>query len=293
VLWSLAVACVRIVKDGTETGVEPDVTVAPPPTDTPTTVAESGRPHSASTASTGADTHTGPQVPGFTATVYQDVGGSLRPALGVFDDAGCFIAGSAVPVSSSVAQVVDTPSGRWFAVGDHELGEVDPVTGGFSLIPVGGGHTGGAGLSWSMSITVDPANGEVLAATLGGLGELVAYDPATSVVTQRGDLDNRDVVAVAALGTGQLAALEHPGSGNAVGRLLAFDPATGAYLGGVALAAPLPQPEPSPSVRDPRRTWQLRDTSLGLVAVVRSTTHPPADTFLLDSSGNVTPIVCP
>jgi hypothetical protein len=119
------------------------------------------------------------------------------------------------------------------------------------------------------------------------------FDPVTLALNRRGYLDGRDVVAVAALATGQLAALEQPTSGNAVGRLLVFDPATGAYLGGVALATSLPQPEPSPSVRDPRRTWQLRETSLGLVAVVRSTTHPPADTFLLDSSGNVTPLICP
>jgi hypothetical protein len=287
--WSLVTGCARVAKDTSETGSGEPTLVVPPPTDTAPTRRESGASHSA-TSTTGGDS--GPVGSGFTATVYQDVGGELRPALGAFDAGGCYVDGSAVPVPQHLAQVAVTAGGQWFAIGDHEFGEVDPVAGTYQELFAGGPHTG-ATLAGTMSITVEPGTGAVLVATRAGSGDLLVFDPVTLALNRRGYLDGRDVVAVAALATGQLAALEQPTSGNAVGRLLVFDPATGAYLGGVALATSLPQPEPSPSVRDPRRTWQLRETSLGLVAVVRSTTHPPADTFLLDSSGNVTPLICP
>jgi hypothetical protein len=295
-MLTLLAACAAVGSDPTDGGKDPatadgtsetgsPVQTTPEPEPAPWETAGTGHTGGASTGDTGVP------VPGtgFTATVYREVGGTLQAAMGSFDAAGCWIPGSEVGLAAGVGQAVETASGRWFANRDSDFGELNPVTGAYTAIAVPRGIDTG----WAMSITVEPVTDEVLLATLSGAGSLVAHDPVAGVSSLRGSLDNADVVAVTVSSDGSALLALEKSYRSEVDTLLTFDPATGALRGEVRLSTPLAQPDPGPYDRDSRRTWGLRHTPLGLVAIVRSTAHPPAETFLLDPSGTVTPIPCP
>lgn len=263
----------------TETG-----TTTPPPQHT-------GVRHTGTSVGHTGVSHSGAPPGPFTATVYERAGRNLEPGMGTFDGSGCYVQGSRVPVATELTEVLETPSG-WFGIGIDRVAQVDPTTGVATWLPTYGADTGTRyPLDFATSITFEEATGLVVVQTRAYYGYLYEFDPSATDISLRGDLNSHNLVALASMPSGELAGLEYPTSGTGARFVLTLSADGSTVVRRKTLTGDLPSPD---ATIDPYRTWQLRWTDLGLVAIVRSDTHPPAETYVIDpTNGDRTLLNCP